>query len=205
MHNWSGDRCVIVAGGPSVTDYDISLIRAHQEPLRIIVVNDAWRLLTGADVLYAADLQWWTTYWERVVEYFRGQMWSCDDRLRSFPFPIHIVPGRVGYGLPESKDFIKLGALSGNQAIQLAYIWGCTRIALLGFDCRYIVDARGNPRTHWFGDHPPSLTQRHPYDSWIEETNILAKELAASGVSVTNCSPQTALRCFPQRSLKEWL
>lgn len=84
------------------------------------------------------------------------------------------------------------GGSSGYQAINLAYLWGATRIVLLGFDCKPV-----DGKDHWFGQHPSGLTQIQPYSLWLENYVDLARDLKAEGVEVINCSPDSALRCFP--------
>ena len=46
-------------------------------------------------------------------------------------------------------DRVHFGGNSGFQAINLAFLWGATRIILLGFDCKAVAG-----KDHWFGQHP---------------------------------------------------
>src|SRR3546814_20177550 len=48
---------VIIATGESLTDADVDA--AWRTGRRIYAVNDAYRKIPCADVLYAADLAWW--------------------------------------------------------------------------------------------------------------------------------------------------
>ena len=83
------------------------------------------------------------------------------------------------------------GGSSGYQAINLAFLWGATRIVLLGFDCKPV-----DGKDHWFGQHPQGLTQVQPYSLWLDHYPQLAQDLHDEGVAVINCSRDTALRCF---------
>lgn len=203
MNDWSNKPVAIVASGPSLCDEDLLLVRKWREAdlLKVIVINDNWRVLHNADVLYAADHRWWTTYYEQASSRFLGQLWTCDDRVADYWPRIHYIRPVVGSGLPDTRDYITVGSTSTAQALQLAYIWGARKIALLGVDCKL----GHNGRKHWFGDHPPGLDERPPIQRWVEEFSILAKELAASEVSVTNCSRDTALTCFTRTNLPTWL
>lgn len=202
MKDWSDRSIIIVASGPSLTDEDVALVRAELAVnyIYVIVVNDNWRLLRRAHVLYAADHGWWTTYHPIAAENFGGELWTCDSRIAQHYSRVNLIDSVVGAGLPESRDFIKVGASSGTQAIQLAYIWGGRRIGLLGFDCQLTRDKK-----HWFGDHPPGINEKLPFERWAEELSILAKELAYEGIDVHNCSRSTALTCFPLTELKKFL
>ena len=51
-----GRPCVVVASGPSLTAEDVDYCR---ERAAVIVVNDNYKLAPWADVLYAADPEWW--------------------------------------------------------------------------------------------------------------------------------------------------
>jgi hypothetical protein len=202
VKDWSDKPVVIIASGPSLCDEDINLVKPYckLEQIRVIVINDNWQLIPYADVLYAADHSWWTSYHHKVARHFTGELWTCDSRIAGHYAGVQLIDSRVGSGLPEQRDFIKVGSTSTTQAIQLAYLWGAKHVALLGVDCQPT-----GGRKHWFGNHPPCLDERLPFDRWIEELSILAKELAAEEVSVTNCSRETALTCFPRTTLEDFL
>lgn len=80
-------------------------------------------------------------------------------------------------------------ANGGFQAINLAYLAGAQRIYLFGFDCK---------GGHWHGDHPAGINSRLPHTLWLQHAKVLAGDLRDAKVTVMNCSPGTALRCFPQ-------
>jgi hypothetical protein len=96
-------------------------------------------------------------------------------------------------------DVIHQGGNSGYQAINLAYLWGAATIILLGFDC----GASPKGEAHWFGQHPPSLSQHQPYDMWRAKFPALARDLKQEGVRVINASRETALDCFERMTLEE--
>jgi hypothetical protein len=105
------------------------------------------------------------------------------------------VHAKRGEGLGREKA-IHWGANSGYQAINLAYLWGATRILLLGYDCKTI-----NGKAHWFGQHPQGLNRNQPLDEWKRNFPQLAADLEAEGVEVINCSPDTALDCFERMDI----
>src|SRR5690606_36181457 len=68
---WPQQTVVVVGGGPSLTAADVD--RAASRPVRIIAINDAWRLAPRADLLYAADAPWWDHH--KGVPAFAGAKW----------------------------------------------------------------------------------------------------------------------------------
>lgn len=139
-----------------------------------------------ADVLYACDEKWWDKYHESIS--FKGELWTLDLQARE-KYKLNWVYGISEHGLGHDK--VHFGGSSGYQAINLAYLWGVSRIVLLGFDCKPV-----GGKDHWFGQHPQGLTQIQPYDLWIDNFSRLAVELEAQEVEVINCSSDTALTCF---------
>jgi hypothetical protein len=90
------------------------------------------------------------------------------------------------------------GQCSGFAAISYALHSGFKRLALVGFDMR-IVDGR----RHFFGDHEHGLRNTDPqqFCAYFER----AAELLPDDVTITNCTPNSALRCFPFANLEDCL
>ena len=55
---------VIVGGGPSLTRYDVDC--AEKSECAILGINDAYRICTRLDYLYACDRRWWMHHYTRV-------------------------------------------------------------------------------------------------------------------------------------------
>lgn len=150
-----------------------------------------------ADALYACDGDWWKVYYEEARQAFKGELWTQDE-LAARKYGINYVKSEPNPGLG-LHDKIHQGGNSGYQAINLAYLWGADRIVLLGFDCGPSV--RGE--AHWFGQHPPILTQTQPYDLWVAKYPRLADDLEKQGVKVINASRHTALTCFERKTIDQ--
>lgn len=181
---WDGETVVIFGGGNSLTDEQITKVK--NSDFRFIAINDTYSRVDFADVLYACDYKWWDRYFEQII--FNGELWTQDLRAKR-EFGLSWVLGRNKSGL--GSDCVHFGYNSGYQAINLAYLWGATRIILLGFDCKDI-----NGKSHWFGQHPNELNQKQNYAIWINSFAELAKDLVAQNVEVINCSMDSALECF---------
>ncbi len=173
--------------------------RAHcQTDSPTIAINDTYRLAPSAAALYACDGGWWKVHYETVrLSGFAGELWTQDEwAAKRFGLNRIGSENRPGLGL---HDVIHQGGNSGYQAINLAYLWGAAQILLLGFDCG--PSLRGD--AHWFGQHPPTLTQHQPYEMWRAKFPALAADLTREGVRVINASRETALDCFERMSLEE--
>jgi hypothetical protein len=169
----------------------------------IIAVNDAYRLIPHADVLYACDGSWWNAH--RGAMSFRGERWSShgnngrvrhnDKTEQAKQFGLLLAEGRDGAGFCLDPDAIHYGSNSGFQAVNLALQWGATQIILVGFDMH---------GTHFFGRHPKGLRNTTNYKNFIAAFAKAAK-LLPRGIDILNATPGSALRCFPMVSLHDAL
>jgi hypothetical protein len=144
-------------------------------------------------------MTWWNAYFPELSRSFHGEMWTVSNAARD-RYGLRWVFGADREGLAPKNDYIHTGRNSGYQAISLAYIFGVKKILLLGFDMQ-----RTNGKSHWHGDHPRGLGNGSRYQGWIIAMNKLAKDLADKGVTVINCSRQTALKCFPRSTIQKEL
>lgn len=191
---WAGQTIAILATGPSLTREDCAAIRDAR--IRTIAINDAWRLAPWADVLYSSDRLWWPHY--KGVPEFRGRRYgigSAPGKSNRFhQYPQVAVLRNAGYdGLEMRPDGLRNGRNSGFAAINLAVHFGAARILLLGFNMGF-----PNGRAHFFGNHPPGLTQNESlYPEFRRVFETIAQPLKDLGVVVLNCTPDTSLTTFP--------
>lgn len=204
--DWAGQVAVCLATGPSLCVDDVVQVlrrraEAPREPgLRVIAVNDAWRLAPWADVLYAADLPWWNLYHEAVAEGFQGlRVGIVNDAKRVHPPGVRVLRKAGAIGLTDDPGALCTGSNSGYQAIHLAVHFGATHILLLGYDMQPAPDGT----RHYFGEHPKPLGQRSNYDQFRKTMATLVPPLKQRGVRVWNCSRSTALQCFPRVPLEQ--
>lgn len=194
---WTGQTCVIIAGGCSVRASDV--MRTRIAGLRTIVVNDAYKLAPWADLLLFYDPVWWT--WHReVLRDWKGGIVRLESPEHDGGDPRTRVLKNYGTeGFVEARDGVMNGRNSGYGALHLAVHLGVDRALLLGFDCKRGADGK----KHWFGEHPNHSDQ--PHDIWIRHFNALAPILEQRGIEVINCSPDTALQCFRREPLERVL
>jgi hypothetical protein len=218
---WAGLTVAVIAGGPSLTQEQVDQVHG----LPTIAVNDAYLLAPWADAIYFADSRWWEWHTKGLArpgltadqvrqrfDEFQGARIKvehpgdatamlADPRVHLMRNNAHFSDGKAPEvrALSDRPDAVATGTASGYQAINIAYLAGATRILLLGFDAR---ESAG--RKHWFGDHPEPTAV-----SWLQglryQFQQLANALKVRGIECINCSPDSALECFPKMTVKEAL
>ena len=105
-------------------------------------------------------------------------------------------------GLSMDPELLHTGSNSGFQVLNLAVLLGASRVLLLGYDMRITGE-----RTHWHGDHPAGMTNPRPgtLAGWVTAFAGAVADLERLGVSCINCTPGSALTCFPMARLEDVL
>lgn len=192
----SCNTIVCIAPGPSLTGEQCNKVRGRAPA---IVVNNAYQLAPWAQWLYACDQTWWDVYAQDVQRRFKGECWTYAkqaarqhglNRIEIAPPPQRFV------GLSTTPGVIHGGWNSGYQAINLALHFGAKRIVLIGYDLR---------GSHFFGEyrHPTLARNERRFDKWIEAFETI--DPAKYGIEIINCTPASALRCFPTMDLDDGL
>lgn len=193
---WSGETVACLGGGPSLTQEDVDRLRGR---IRVIAINDAWRLAPWADVLYGCDWRWWVKH--RGVPDFAGLKLSLSNshgHLGDYP-EIRLLENTGVDGLELRRSGLRTGRNGGYQAINLAVHLGARRILLLGYDMQAATDGR----THWFGDHAEWPTRPSVYaTAMLPHFAGLAAALHDAGIETINCTPGSALTAFPMADVE---
>lgn len=199
---WPGETFVIVGSGPSLSREDTEQLIFRD--LRIIAVNDAYRLLPWADVLYAADAQWWN--WKRAVadRYLPPLKFTAQPEALTYRPSAMLVNVVKGDGISTDPGKICSGGHSGHQAINLAVHLAGGRprgLILLGFD----MQPGPTGQNHFFGEHPHGYKLNYP--DKVRRFATLAADLARLNIPIVNCSRQTAIpeSMIPRRPLADVL
>jgi hypothetical protein len=151
--------------------------------LPTIVINNTHQLAPWADILYAADEEWWQHHPEAMA--FPGSKVTVGN-VRG----VHRLEITGGLGFDADPRRVRTGSNSGYQALHIAVHTGAKRILLLGYDMQ---------GGHWHPEHnfPLKTTTDSCYEKWIRRFGELAPILKGMGVEVLNCTPGSALTCFP--------
>jgi hypothetical protein len=160
-----------------------------------VAVNDAFRLDPDADVLYAADAMWWRIHAQDALK-FAGLKVTVGGGNCEFPAVLALGNGGL-HGIEDRPTHLRTGMNGSYQAMQVALHFGARRIIFLGLDMH-----RPKGKAHFFGDHPPRLNRESPYASFIREFECAAPLVKQLGVEVFNCTPGSALKCFPIEPLE---
>lgn len=194
--NWKGQTAVIVASGPSLAPEQ--LLAVERADVRTIAVNSTAYAMQP-DVVYAGDFLWWKVHHAKIrAACPRAQLWT-QDATSAERYRVARIKGTGRPGL--GREVIHTNGNSGAQAINLAFLFGARRILLLGFDMK-----RGpKGERHWHPDHPAPLVQDQCFDEWIKKFGPLAADLKAAGCEVINCTPGSALTCFPMSTIEKEL
>lgn len=143
---------------------------------RAVAVCNAYELAPWADALVCNDSIWYKVHPEALQ--FAGRKF-CGQ---SWPGTEWLRNAR---GFPA-------GSNSGYQGMRVAALLGASRLLLLGFDMH---------GTHYFGRHPSTLR-----NSNADKFRSMARQFRLwRGVPVLNCTPGSALDCFPMADLREVL
>lgn len=162
----------VLAPGPSLT----AALADRVRHLPTVAVCDAYRLAPWADVLVAQDIAWWRARPEAME--FAGR------KVSALPLNGRIEPTEMG-------PHIQSGSNSGLVGIDVARRAGAAVILLIGFDLH---------GTHYFGPH---VGLKNTDEKGFAKMQVQFENWAKGyrGVRVINCTPGSALRAFPLRSL----
>lgn len=204
QREWEGETCAVLASGPSMS-YELSE-KIRRLGVRTIAVNNQGidvgnkpAMAPWADILYAADQLWWHNNRDAALS-FKGikvtiMPSTCVARRESEE--VRLVGNGGQTGFDSRTTHLRSGGNSGYQAIHLAAHLGVKRILLFGFDMH------SKNGEHWFGYHAWRLGHKGNYSLFLGRFDSLAPELRGRGIEVLNCTPGSALKCFPMMPLEE--
>jgi len=190
---WPGETFVCIGSGPSLTQADVDAVRGLA---RVIVINRSYELALWGDVMYAADAKLWD--WVKGAPEFHGLKYSLESSAPVMWPDVQILRNTGITGLELDPTGLRTGINSGYQSLGLAYHMGAAKILLLGFDMQW----KGG-LSHFHGDHPDS--QPSPYPQMIAAFDTIVQPLTDVGVEVINCTPDSALKCFPMSTIQNEL
>jgi hypothetical protein len=170
-----GGTVVVMASGPSLSVADAEAVRSSGFPT--IAVKAAYLLAPWAWMLYGAEWE----FWRRT----NGPMKFAGHKV-SIEEPSVFQLRNTGIdGFDPDPSCVRTGNNSGYQAVHAAIHTGAARIVLLGFDMK--------------GGHFNGRKDGPPRRDWIPRF----EGLAGCGAEIINCTPGSALTCFPRVPLAD--
>ena len=209
---WEGEDVFIIGGGPSLVDFD-------WEPLKnkhLIGCNDAYQLGDWVDVCYWGDYGWWELFWRDEVLVKEGRQRhtipgllrypglcvtcnpACLDKdervhvLEKRPVGIYVQQYRVGWNFN-----------TGISAINLAALFGASRIILLGFDMKHSETGESNWHKNLKDKPSPDCFRKFMKFARLYAAPQMKERFP--GVEVLNATPGSALELFPKAKLEDVL
>lgn len=180
----------VLASGESMSRGVADAVNAAR--VSAIAINNSHELAPWADMLYGADASWWHQH-PRALQ-FQGLKVTANDSCRAPGVRALRVTGAEGFD--PDPECLRTGGNGGYAGVHIGAQGGAERILLCGFDMR---------GGHW---HPPHRTRnptRSSFERWIRRFDGLGAALSARGISVINCTPGSAIKCFPFMALEEAL
>lgn len=216
---WDGGQCVIIGGGPSVTQqFDIPEYLVHQvytkkaspevyspymqsiHSQHIIAVNMAFKLGPWIDCAFFGDEVFYTNYrWD--LYQFKGLRVTCASALPSQNGFLKILDHdrEHKFGCSFKPGHVSWNGNSGAAAINLAVHFGVKRIILLGFDMK--LDSNQNQHWHkFYTSNPQSVAQRMKLH--LQGFPVIAKDLHGK-VEIINACPDSMITSFPRMAFKD--
>lgn len=220
---WKDGTCIVIGGGTSLIDqfnipkevvekvytgrenasvYSpyLSLIHKHH----IIAVNMSFQLGDWVDCVFFGDHGFWKRKHIELLA-FQGLRVTCrseelirDDRVKFLQMNPRKKQG-ITFNPP---GVISWNFNSGGAAINLAVQFGAKRIILLGFDMN--LDANNNQ--HWHKEYTSPLSSvKDSMHQHLKGFPVMAEDIKGTGIEIINCSPNSAIQCFPKANIWEVL
>lgn len=191
---------LLIGGGPSLNDVDFST--CPRDKFFIIGTNKAYKLIMP-DVLLFMDKKFFKWNFNELMhlsckkittapDIVDGQQHSAKVRQNWAQHGVEYYSKESPKGLNLSPHKLLCGNNSGHQALNLAIKYGARQIYLLGFDMKPSED--GNAQFH--NEHKEKTNVLTYAETMIPKFIEIAPIVKNLGVSVYNCNPDSALRCF---------
>lgn len=203
------DSTIIVCGtGPSITQQQIDLV--NKSDAKVIGCNRAYQIF-NIDVLHGCNYQFWKYWWHDIKDK-SFLKYTTRPELKGEHEGLEYIREKWIDGLSIDPNYIAAHHGTGPQAVNLAYLMGAKTILLVGWDMRFpgkIDDRTYTEKRRYLGEDP--LTEKHwPRTAPNGDLAGLIKEMETIkpedyGVNIINCTPNSAMTCFPMMELSEAL
>lgn len=188
---------ILIATGPSLTEEVVETIRKYKTNHVVFGCNDAYRRVDFLDIHYACDTKWWKIHAETIKEKCPNLRSITQSTEARDEYGLEWIQGKYNPQLSTRPDTIHYGSNSGYQMLNLAFLFGCNKFILVGYNMK-----RVDQKAHFFGDHPIEIRSHSPYPTFVAAFNTIQKELRTC---IVNCTPNSALTMFRFNKLEDEL
>lgn len=212
LHNTHrGQRCFIVATGPSIKDVNLNILKNETT----IGVNSLYREFKGCTYYAISDGHRWSSEGVKMLSsvktlflFYIAARYYLKSNKKGNKIP-NIIKGKKSI-LKEGafpKDISK-GVYVGGASIvilclQLAYYMGFKEVYLMGCDCNYKkghFDGKKDSSTKWNDE-----SEKKHWDTVFKAFSICKKEYARNNMKIYNINDNDRLKMFEKRKLEEVL
>ena len=201
------NTAIIFGNGPSVTEDQIKLAeQAKRRGLaKLFGCNMAYQFI-DIDVLHGCNYQFWDYFYPLDERLRNGKFdkWTTRPELEGKYPGVQYIREEWIPGLSTDKSYIAAHHGTGPQLVNLALHYGMKKMLLLGWDMRH------KGKRHFFGEYPEPM--RHYTKGLGPDGELLGliKEMETIkpedyGIEIINCTPDSAMKCFPMGNLEEEL
>lgn len=204
---YPGDTAIICGTGPSITPEIINAV--NRSGHRVFGANRAWEIFSNCDVVHGCNYQFWDHYWPEIKDQ-PFDMWTSRPELEGKYPGLEYIEERWEDGLSTEQHWISAHHGTGPQLVNIAYLYGCTRLLLVGWDMRYW--GKTGPSTYTrrrYLDEDPLTINHWPRTGPNGEQTGLIKEMETIhpedyGIEIINCTVDSAMRCFEMGDLEDY-
>jgi hypothetical protein len=204
---FEGETAIVCGTGPSITPEIIKAV--DDSGHRIFGANRAWEIF-NCDVVHGCNHQFWDYYWPQIQEQSFDK-WTTRPELEGKYPGLEYIEERWEDGLSKEQNWISAHHGTGPQLVNIAYLYGCTRLLLVGWDMRYLGKTGQHQYTarHYLGEYPkemvhwPQTGPNGEQTGLIEEMGTIHPE--DYGIEIINCTKDSAMKCFPMGDLKDYV
>ena len=196
----SGRQVFVIAGGPTVANQDLSLLKGK----KIICINNAYKLIENPTALYWADENWASQHLDNLMAH------KCQHRFHSkFHISKQVIDKDIKgvgkctllkrtaeYGIDSNVNHV-CGNNGGAQVLNLLLNMRVREIVLLGYDMKLI-----SSKSHWHGGQGLPI-RPSVYFNFIASIESMVPFLERAKVNVVNTSPNSDLNCFTKCKLED--
>jgi len=212
-NSWSGKRCFILCGGPSLENFDFGKIQNEYT----ISINKSF-LKFNSTICYGMDRRFYdsVTHANRADQesFAIHNAWLMYKGIKVFPknsdkakfdpnvYVVNAIKNScISLNLNSG---IYTGNNSGFGGMMLAIALGCREIYMLGLDMK--VDFKKSRTHHHAGyKHQKIEELQKVLMKFKKDFEIFSHGIKKLGIKVINLNPDSNLECFPKKDIREVL
>ena len=202
---FEGEAAIVCGTGPSITPRVINAV--NESGLPVFGANRAHEIF-NCDVLHGCNKEFWALYWPQIKNK-PCDKWTTRPELEGKYPGLEYIEERWEDGLSTEQHWIAAHHGTGPQLVNIAFLYGCERLLLVGWDMRFHGKKSRTEyaQRRYLGED--ELTRNHwPMTGPSGEMTGLIKEMETIrpedyGIEIINCTPGSAMTCFPMGELHE--